>query len=106
MGVHDQQILASITELDISQAHFSVISGISQTRLSMAFKGVRDFSGPEIEKLNALIADLREISTKASPLPVNFRNLGAVRHLLECKRGGIAWTSVVQNVEEQETVRQ
>ena len=88
MGVHDQKIRAALTELDCDQAVFSAISGVSQSRISMSFRGVRGFSIPEIQLLNALIADLREIAQDAAPFPVAFRNVEAVRRLLEQKRGG------------------
>jgi hypothetical protein len=96
MGVHDQKIRAALTELDIDQNVFSAISGLSQTRLSQAFKGVRDFSIPEIQKLNALIDELREIARGAGPIPVAFQNVEAVRRLLEHGKSGIKWSVAVQ----------
>jgi len=103
MGVYESRIRAALVDLDIDQAAFAVLSGLSQSRLSMAFRGVKDFSGPEIQKLSALITELREIAESAGPIPVSFRNLDAVKRLLMHKRGGIKWTAAVH---EEETVEQ
>jgi transcriptional regulator with XRE-family HTH domain len=99
MGVHESRIRQALIELDIDQAAFAVLSGLSQSRLSMAFRGTKDFSGPEIEKLSALVTDLCEITESANPIPVSFRNLDAVRRLLEHKRGGIVWAAAVHEEE-------
>lgn len=96
MGCHESRIRATLLELDIDQTAFAVLSGLSQSRLSMAFRGTKDFSGPEVEKLSALVTELREIAESANPIPVSFRNLDAVRRLLEHRRGGIAWTAAVR----------
>jgi hypothetical protein len=99
MGVHETRIRQALTDLDIDQAAFAVLSGLSQSRLSMAFRGVKDFSGPEAEKLSALVQELREIVNSAAPIPVSFRNLDAVKRLLELKRGGIVWAAAFHDEE-------
>jgi hypothetical protein len=102
MGVHDAKIRQALTELDIDQAVFAVISGVTPTRLSQAFRGTRDFCIPEILSLNELIAELRQIAQDAAPFPVAFRNVEAVRRLLEQKRGGVKWSIAVEEVEDEE----
>ena len=83
MGVHESRIRQALIDLDIDQAAFAVLSGLSQSRLSSAFRGVRDFGGPEVEALSNLVSELREIVNAAQPIPVSFRNLDAVKRLVE-----------------------
>jgi transcriptional regulator with XRE-family HTH domain len=106
MGVHESRIRQALIELDIDQAAFAVLSGLSQSRLSMAFRGTKDFTGPEVEKLSALVTDLREITESANPIPVSFRNLDAVKRLLELRRGGIAWRAAVYEEAVEQTSNQ
>ena len=96
MGCHEQRIQAALLEIGCDQSVFSAISGISQSKISNAFKGVHDFSIPELQSSNALVTELREIAQSAAPFPVNFRSIAAVRHLLEQKRGGVKWSIAVQ----------
>lgn len=105
MGVHETNLYTGLKQIDCDQASFSVYSGVSPTRLSLAFNGSKDFTGPEIQKLTRLLAELREIVEDAKPIPINFRNLDGVKRLLELKRGGISWTAAVHD-EETEHVEQ
>jgi hypothetical protein len=98
MGVHEQRIQTALTELACDQSVFSALSGINQSKLSNAFKGVRDFSNPEIVQMNALIDELREIVQAAAPFPVAFKNIVAVKRILECRREGVKWRVAVEEV--------
>lgn len=97
MGVHESRIRQALTDLDVDQAAFAALSGVSQSRLSSAFRGVRCFSGPEIEKLSALVTELREIADNAAPIPVAFQNIEATKRLLSLRRGGIVWAAEVHD---------
>src|SRR5690242_12937809 len=87
--IHENLIRQALLELDITADVFSMISGFSAPRLSRAFRGKEDFSGPEVLTLNELIEHMRGIAREASPLPISFRNPKIVKDLIEKRRRGL-----------------
>jgi hypothetical protein len=98
MGVLESRIQQGLSELSCSADAFSIISDVSKTRLSRAFRGLQDFSGPEAESLLKTIADLRQIQKNALPFPTSFatRDAMAVRGLLNSYRAGVRWSLHVE----------
>jgi hypothetical protein len=105
MGVHESKIRLALDELGCDQSAFAIISGVSQTRLSQAFRGTRDFDGPEIERLSAIVSSLRQITRDAFPIPVSFHDPAAIKRLLAHRMAGIKWTTTLQ-IEEERLVTQ
>jgi hypothetical protein len=105
MSVHENKIRLALDKLGCDQSAFAIISGVSQTRLSQAFRGTKDFNGPEVERLSTIVNALRQISESASPIPLSFRDPAAIKRLLEHRQAGIKWTTTLE-VEEEKPVAQ
>jgi hypothetical protein len=83
----ENRIQRALGELGIGLVQFCVISGeISQTRLSQAFNGLRPLPNELGEKLEAIIHELQAIRDDAKPIPVDFRNVIAIKEILEQRR--------------------
>jgi hypothetical protein len=98
--IHENLIRIALSDLNLSNDIFSVICGLSPTRLSRAFRGLQDFTGPEIEMLSKIIEDLRGIIVDCKPIPVNFGNPQIIKELLRKRRAGIRYISTLVGVEE------
>ena len=87
--IHESKIRNILVELDIDQSSFAVFSGLTPTRLSQAFRNVRDFTGQEVEMLSNLIEQLRGLVNDSAPIPVSFRNPRVIKALLEKRKRGL-----------------
>jgi len=94
MGVHESRLAAALVELDMDQGAFAVLSGVNRTKLSQSLRGLSSFTGPEQLRLAVLVEELRGLAGDASPLKLSFRDVDAIRRLLEHKRHGIKWETV------------
>ena len=54
--------------LGLSAAFVAALSGVEATRLSLAFRGIRDLSNDDAEKLLSLTLNLVELSEAVKPL--------------------------------------
>jgi hypothetical protein len=83
----ENRIQRALDELGIGLVQFCVISGeVSQTRLSQAFNGLRPLPNELGEKLEGVIFELKAIREGAKPIPVDFRNVIAIKEILEQRR--------------------
>jgi transcriptional regulator with XRE-family HTH domain len=64
----ENRIRERMQSLGISAAFLAAISGVEATRLSLAFRGVRDLKMEDADKLLRLTADLVELSEAIKPL--------------------------------------
>jgi hypothetical protein len=83
----ENRIQRALDELGIGLVQFCVISGeVSQTRLSQAFNSLRPLPNELGEKLEAIIDELKAIRDDAKPIPVDFRNVLAIKEILQQRR--------------------
>jgi len=64
----ENRIRERMQSLGISAAFLAAISGVEATRLSLAFRGIRDLPNEDAMKLLTLTADLVELSEAVKPL--------------------------------------
>jgi hypothetical protein len=103
MGVHESRLAAALVELDMDQGAFAVLSGINRTKLSQCLRGREEFTGPEQIRLAALVEELRSLARDAAPLKLSFRDINAIRLLLEYRRTGIKWAATaIESPEERD----
>ena len=74
--VHETLIRTALMELGCSAEDFAIIANIRPARLSRAFNGREDFTGPEILTIQELIAKLRQLARDAEPLQISFSQAG------------------------------
>jgi transcriptional regulator with XRE-family HTH domain len=72
--------------LGISAAFLAALSGVEATRLSLAFRGVRDLSNEDANALLALTADLVELSEAVKPLALP-EDVPGMKRIVEHLRG-------------------
>jgi hypothetical protein len=80
----ENRIRERMQELGISAAFLSAISGVEATRLSLAFRGVRDLKHGDAEKLLSVTEALLSLAAAAKPfaLPDNVPDmLRVLNHL-------------------------
>jgi transcriptional regulator with XRE-family HTH domain len=92
---HEMLIKNTLDRLGCSADIFCVLAGISQSRLSRALRGIQPLTGPECQALSKIAEDLSALADGAMPFTLSFRNLEAVRTLLEHRRNGIRWVATV-----------
>ena len=105
MGVLENTIRNGLSELSCSADAFAIISDVSKTRLSRAFRGLQDFTGSEAQTLLKIVADLRQIQKDCLPFPISFatRDSMAIRALLNSYQAGVRWSLRVELEPEQST---
>src|SRR5260370_24159256 len=90
----ESKIRQSLAELNCSADALAIISDVGKSRLSRAFRGLQDFSGPEAEHLMKIIADMRELKDSVQPFPLSFatRDARTIRNLLPSRKEAVRWT--------------
>jgi hypothetical protein len=83
--IHENLIRAALMELGCSAEDFAIIANIRPARLSRAFNGREDFTGPEILMIQELIAKLRQLARDAEPLQISFRRPEKIKRLLQAE---------------------
>ncbi len=103
--VIENKIRNALVELGMAADAFSIIADVTKTRLSRAFRGLQDFTGPEAEKLLRLIEVLRQIQKDCAPFPVSFatRDAMAIRGIVNQLKAGVRWTLRVEELEDNST---
>jgi hypothetical protein len=91
MGVatysHENRILTGMRSLGLTADHLATLDGsISPSRLSAAFRGVKDLETPQAERLLHLLDELKELSASLTPVPISWKNTAAIKFLLAAKR--------------------
>ncbi len=93
--IHESRIkTAVLIELRMSADVFSKISGVSTNRLSLAFRGLKDFSNEEVIRLTNLVQELRTLKLDAEPFLLSFENPQVVGALLRDLRLGKRWIPI------------
>ena len=98
--VIENKIRNTLLELGMAPDAFSIIADVTKTRLSRAFRGLQDFTGPEAETLLKIAEDLRQIQQDCLPFPISFatKDAMAIRGLLNQRRGGLRWLLRVEEL--------
>jgi len=87
--IHEQRIRNELDRIGCTAGVLCVLSGISETKLSRAFRGVQDLTGPEVEILTKVLSELDNLVQDASPYQLSFRNPQRIKSLLEQRRAGL-----------------
>src|SRR6516165_7696282 len=83
----ERRILQRMQELDLTADHLAALDGnVSPSRLSAAFRGVKNLDTPLADRLVGLLADLAELQKLFAPAPLHWRHVAAIRMLLAAKR--------------------
>lgn len=72
--------------LGLSAAFVAALSGVEATRLSLAFRGVRDLSNEDANTLLVLTSDLVELSEAIKPLSLP-NDVPGMKRVLDSLRG-------------------
>jgi len=84
---HENRILGTMQNLQITADHLATLDGnISPSRLSAAFRGVKDLDVPTAERLLQLLTELSDLANSVHPVPIHWRNVAAIKTLLQAKR--------------------
>jgi hypothetical protein len=76
-------------KLDNMTADFLAnLSGIPGTRLSQAFRGIRDLDNDQVVLISNTLKEVEELAESVAPIPVAFRNAKVIRAVLEEQRTG------------------
>jgi|HubBroStandDraft_2_1064218.scaffolds.fasta_scaffold03671_9 hypothetical protein len=84
---HENRILGRMQALGLTADHLATLDGqISPSRLSAAFRGVKDLENPTAQRLLRLLDELDELCSSLHPVPVSWKSTAAIRTLLAAKR--------------------
>jgi hypothetical protein len=76
-------------KLDNMTADFlASLSGVPGTRLSQAFRGVRELDNDQIVHLSSTLKELEDLTVALAPIPIAFKNPRAIREVLEQRKSG------------------
>ena len=76
-------------ELDIDQISIASLTGLSEKRLSLAFRGSKPFTNSEIAIVNPLCDEIKALSDDAYPFRLSFKNPEHTKQLLSMRAEGI-----------------
>jgi hypothetical protein len=83
----ENRILGRMQALGLTADHLATLDGqISPSRLSAAFRGVKDLENPTAQRLLRLLDELDELTSSLHPVPIQWKNTAAVKMLLRAKR--------------------
>jgi hypothetical protein len=86
---HENLIQERMRKLDNMTADFLAnLSGIPGTRLSQAFRGIRDLDNDQVVLISNTLKEVEELAESVAPIPVAFRNAKVIRAVLEEQRTG------------------
>lgn len=84
---NENRILGAMQTLGLTADHLAALDGnISPSRLSAAFRGVRDLETSQAERLLRLLAELSDLAASVRPVPIAWRDVTAIKTLLGAKR--------------------
>jgi hypothetical protein len=87
--MHTNLIKQRMLKLDNMTADFLAnLAGIPGTRLSLAFRGVRELDNDQIVHLSNTLQQLEDLAAALAPIPVAFKNPRAIREVLEQRKNG------------------
>jgi transcriptional regulator with XRE-family HTH domain len=83
----ENRILGRMQALGLTADHLATLDGsISPSRLSAAFRGVKNLENPTAERLLRLLDELDELTSSLSPIPISWKATAAIKTLLAAKR--------------------
>jgi DNA-binding transcriptional regulator YdaS (Cro superfamily) len=74
--------------LGITLNFLAAISGVSPTKLSQAFNGIRQLENLEATKVLSVLDELSALTEACRPFPVELKNPAVIRQLLNARRNG------------------
>ena len=89
----ENNIRNTLDRVNCSADVFCALGGISPTRWSRALRGLAPLTGPECQALSNLAEELSQLTDDAKPIPVDFRDLEAIKLILEQRRNGQRWVT-------------
>jgi hypothetical protein len=70
-------------------AHFvAQLSGVPETRLSQAFRNVRDLDRDQVLAVTSTLREIESLADDCAPLPVSFVSPKVIRDVLDKKKNG------------------
>jgi hypothetical protein len=84
----ENRIRTALKDLNISATQFAFFTGgyISQQRLTEAFNGLRPLPNDVGTRLEIFVQELQELAASVAPLTIDYRNVLAVKQVLEERR--------------------
>lgn len=64
------------------------LSGVPGTRLSLAFRGIRDLDNSQIILISNTLREAEDLAEAVAPIPVSFQNAKIIRTILDQKKAG------------------
>lgn len=83
---YENRIQQKIRSLGCSADFLAVLAEIPPSRLSQAFRAIRPLSNSDGEVLLAWLTELEALVESVAPIPVAFKNPGAIRELFNARR--------------------
>jgi hypothetical protein len=99
MDITTARISAKLDALNITAATWCSLSGISSAKWSRAINGQVGLTGQELIQLSRFVEELDALVGGLDPVPVDFRNVDAIRRILILCRGGVRWQAIASPVE-------
>lgn len=95
MSQHENLIQERLRKLGNVTADFlAQLSGVPGSRISQAFRNIRDLDNVHVVEIDKILRDLEELATAVAPIPVSFTSPKVVRAILEERRNGNLWIDV------------
>jgi hypothetical protein len=71
------------------------LAGVSGSRLSQAFRGIRSLDNDQTIIIADTLRDLEELATATAPIPISFVNPSKIREVLEKRKSGDLLINIV-----------
>ena len=79
----ESQITARMRSTGVTADFLSALAGVSTSRMSAGLRNLKPFSNDTALGLLTLLREIEELVERARPIPVDLRNPGIIRGLLD-----------------------
>src|SRR5665213_2134645 len=73
---------------------FCRLANISPSKWSRALRDIQPLTGPELEHVCKIADLIAGIVRDSEPIPVSFKNIQAVKYLIEARKAGARWIPI------------
>jgi hypothetical protein len=75
-------------KLDLTAHFVAQLSGVPETRLSLAFRKIRDLDRDQVLTVTSTLQEIQNLADDCAPLPISFVSPKIIREILEKKKKG------------------
>lgn len=85
---NESMIQDRMLKLNLTGHFVAQLSGVAETRISLAFRKIRDLDRDQVLAITDTLRELESLAGDCAPLPISFVSPKVIREILEKKKRG------------------